>query len=162
MASYLIVNPPGVTGKDERAVIVRDGFSIFGLCLPLIFLLWHRLWLAGLIFVVLALGASILARSTGIAILPTIFWIVSSLYVGLEGKYLRVATFLARGWKIAAIVTAGSLGEAEAIYFEDEGEDRQNKPAHPPIDWAPADSSQALKASQGPAIGLVNPFGGRG
>src|SRR5690606_34331616 len=60
MATFLVLIPPGARSGDEKARIVRDRFSWLALFLPVIWLLWHRAWLAAaLAFAVQALGSAV-------------------------------------------------------------------------------------------------------
>lgn len=160
MATFLVLNPPGRVGKDEEARIIKDGFSLFGLVFPMLFLLWHRLWLASAILFAASVMASVLAEGWGISVLPFALWMTGALYVGLEGNNLRIRALTARGWDLVDIVMADNLGDAEALYFS-ENED----PDGPAVDkalpqWSVGRTGQR-RLGDGPALGLFDPYGGR-
>ena len=99
MARYLVLNDSSVPRGDGVA-FVRDGFHTFAFFVPLIWLLWHRLWLqAALVFAVMGLAA----------------WGVSV----LMPEALAVVTGLVFGMATAAetsadVLLAGATGAAAA------------------------------------------------
>ena len=111
MAAYVVMER--AEGGRESAVLVRDGFSLIGFLLPLVWLLWHRLWIEA----ALAIGAAfLLAAAEGagaiFAVAAPLLSILLSIYVGLEGSALRIAALRRR-----AVVEAESVGDAEIRYF---------------------------------------------
>ena len=50
---------------DRAVLFVRDGFSWFAFFIPFFWLIWHRLWLALAVYLVLAVGLAVLAKFTG-------------------------------------------------------------------------------------------------
>ena len=153
MASFVVMEPPGETGS-ERAVFVRDGFSVLALIVPFVWLAWYRLWVEAVVVFALALGIGVLGETTGwgAALAPVVSLV--SLYVALESGALRVAGLARRGWTEAGVVDAVSLDEAEIRWFAG---DRAEQPApRRPVPSAPAPARAA-----GPALGLLS-YPGRG
>lgn len=149
MAVYVVMERADA-GRD-RAVFVRDGFTVIGFLLPFLWLLWHRLWIEG----ALAIGAALLlaaAENSGIpfAVLAPLLSILVSIYVGLEGSALRLAAMRRRGFVDRGVVEADSLGDAEVRYFA--GLRPVGTTAVVPVAAAP---SPARSAMAGPALGLL-------
>ena len=121
MPTYTVHEPPPREGKSadpERFVFVRDGFHFWAFLLAPLWLLFRRLWLVFVLYVVvtgvvdglLALlglhGAAQFAASTGIALL-----------IGLEAGALRRWTLERRGWKTLGFVVGDDLEAVERRFF---------------------------------------------
>ena len=117
MATFLVLIPPGARSGDEKARIVRDRFSWLALFLPVIWLLWHRAWLAAaLAFAVQALGSAVSDHPVfGLAGLG--LSLATSLLVALEGPSMVVAGLERRGWTVDAVIVADDRKTAEDIYY---------------------------------------------
>lgn len=117
MATFLVLIPPGAKSQDERARIIRDRFSWLALFLPVIWLLWHRAWLAAaLAFAVQALGSAVSDHPVfGLAGLG--LFLATNLLVALEGPSMVAAGLERRGWTVDAVISAGDRETAEDIYY---------------------------------------------
>ncbi len=149
MASYLVMTPPGGASNPDSARFIRDGFSFFAFFLPLIFMLWHRMWLYALF---LFLGEAFLAALSEDFQAPgalVIAQLALSLLVGLESGTLRAAYLRFRGWQMTAVVRAENLDQAEEIYFS--SAEWPSPPAPPATGLLPARGSAV-----GPALGLFD------
>ncbi len=160
MASYLVLNPPGTTGKDERAKFIRDGFSLFGLLFPLIYLLWHRLWLAAVTLFAAILAAEIVGSLFDLGIVGLVLDGMAGLYIGLEGGNLKASVLKSSGWSEQAVISAENLDDAEALYF---GRDTHEPTSETTPQSFPGkfDLTRLAHHNRGPALGLLNPYGGR-
>jgi hypothetical protein len=102
----------------ERLVFVRDGFHFWAFLLAPFWLLWHRLWLALVLWVVVFGVAEIGLRYAGVrgsahvAVLALI-----ALLVGLEASSLRRWTLVLHGWKNIGIVVGDNLESAERRFL---------------------------------------------
>ncbi|MCR6502961.1 DUF2628 domain-containing protein [Shinella sp. CPCC 101442] len=150
MATFLVLIPPGTKSGDEKARIIRDRFSWIALFVPVLWLLWHRAWLAAaLAFAVQALGSAISDHPvfglTGLGIC-----LAASLLVALEGPSMVVAGLERKGWTVDAAIVADDRATAEEIYYMET-----------PAGEAEARDSAALPASEtsarrhAPMLGLV-------
>ncbi|MBZ0161712.1 MAG: DUF2628 domain-containing protein [Notoacmeibacter sp.] len=154
MASWVIMEKP-----DERAgdgtLLVRDGFSFVAFIVPLLWLLWHRLWIEAL--VLLAVAAGIAAASTfgGLAGAEPFVSVLVSLFIGLEGPNLRLRALARRGWREAGVVEAASRDEAEYRWFGAERSAGEPSPA------APRAAQPSRSAAAVPTIGMVEFPGAR-
>ena len=154
MASYVVMEPPGRGYNTGATTFVRDGFSWFAFLLPVVWLLWHRLWIeAALAFVAIGLLAG-LGEVLGLGLAGSLLSFLIMLYVGLEGQALRIAALGRRGWRQAGVVIADNLDDADARYATEAEAVPETRTPEPRIVADPA------YAQQGQTLGLV-PFSGR-
>jgi len=69
MAVYTVHEPPMKAEQSqpdpERFVFVRDGFSFWAFLLPPLWMLWHRLWLMFLGYVIVATALQVALNLIG-------------------------------------------------------------------------------------------------
>jgi len=141
MASYLVLEPPAATDKAEKAVIVRDGFSIPAFVLPLLWFLWHRMWLEALGFLVMGVLLAGLGTLPGFTMLAPLLSVFLYVLIGLEAQALRIASLRRRGWREWGVVEAQNRDEAELRYAAEVG----HYPAQRPV--VPAGATPANRAA---------------
>jgi hypothetical protein len=149
MRTYTVHAPPGDDAPPERFAFVKDGFSWPALFVPILWLLWHRLWLALVWYVawVLALAwADRLAGETWAASLA----ILGALFLALEANDIRRRSLARRGWRELGAASGANLEEAEVRFFSEWG-----RPRTPPV--AAADPQVArqqtmIRAAYRPAL----------
>jgi hypothetical protein len=122
MAIYTVHQPPPRKGEasadPERLAFVRDGFHFWAFLLAPVWMLWHRLWLALVLWIVVFGAAEIALRYAGVrgfahvAVLALI-----GLLVGLEASSLRRWTLALHGWKNIGIVVGDNLESAERRFI---------------------------------------------
>jgi hypothetical protein len=121
MASYTVHLPPGVSRTEAastgRMRLVRDGFSVFALILPLIWLVWNRLWLVLLAWIAVVIGIEALARVAG-EVPASIVAVLFALWFAVEARDLQRWTLARRGWQDAGVVVASHADEAERRVVE--------------------------------------------
>lgn len=122
MAFYTVMTPPPEGDRREeieQARLVPETFATGAFLLAGLWLLGRRLWLAAFLFVLA--WAVIFYLSTRFGLHPTalglIYWSIS-LFLGIEGNNLIVRKLARQGWRLADVVEARSLAEAERRYFE--------------------------------------------
>jgi hypothetical protein len=153
MASYVVMEPPAATADEAsmRAVMVRDGFSIIAFLVPLVWLLWHRLWIEAILLFAASVAVMAAGQALDHAWLGGVLSFVLSVYFGLEGAALRIGAFSRRGWREWGAVEAGNAAEAEIRYLA--GED-DGLPVAAPL--SPVTTSGVGRpAAVGPALGLL-------
>src|SRR5690606_25113496 len=113
--------------RVERAVVVKDGFSVIAFVAPLLWFLWHRMWLeAVVVFVISAiLGAG--SMIPGLEAAPAAGLLVS-LFAGLEARNLLVESYRRRGWAEWGAIIAPSRDEAEIRYTAEASDIAQEDP----------------------------------
>lgn len=119
MAIHVVMEPPASAGKDasENAVFIRDGFYFFGFIMPVLWLLWHRLWLEAVVTFAATLGLAAVSEWAGLTFAAPLLPLLISLYVGLEGGALRIARLRRAGWREWGTIEADSTEDAEARYI---------------------------------------------
>jgi hypothetical protein len=118
MASYIVLTDPNDrSGADVR--FVRDGFSIVAFLVPLVWLLWKRLWLeAALLFAafgVIGYGAHLAFGEKAPEIMPLVS-MAFGLLCALEGPARLVADQERRGRSVTQVIVASSQRVAEEIF----------------------------------------------
>ena len=118
------VHAPAGYGVDVRArpdqfVFVRDGFYFWAFVLSILWLVWHRLWLALLGYLALTLAVEIALWSFG-ASAGTRFVVMGliALLLGLEAGSLRRWKLSRRKWRQIDVVVADSEEAAERRFFD--------------------------------------------
>src|SRR5215475_1959303 len=94
MPVYTVHEPPMKADQSqpdpERFVFVRDGFSFWAFLLAPLWMLWHRLWLVFLGYVLITIALhmtlSFLGASAGVT---TAVGVLLALLVGFEAASLR-------------------------------------------------------------------------
>ena len=169
MSVYTVHQPPARTTDPlpaaERTVFVRDGFSFWAFLWAPLWMLWHRMWVVLLGYVVLtavfiwilvALGASRAALA--------VVGLFISLLVGLESSTLRRLSLRRRGWTNVGVISGNDLEDAERRFFGTwVGTPRPQSPAGPSQPTTPAAAAPTARGPQPPdVIGLFpEPGGGR-
>jgi hypothetical protein len=121
MAVYSVFAPPVSTGEAdaERFRFVRDGFSWGAFLFGPLWMIFRRLWLVLIIYLVviaaLTIGLARLPFAAGAAMLVPL---LIALFLGLEGSSLRRWTLRRRGWSDLGIVVGEDLEAAERRFFE--------------------------------------------
>jgi hypothetical protein len=117
------VHAPIASGADLSAtdmiVFVRDGFYFWAAAASVIWLLWHRLWLAllGWIVLMIAVQFGMAALGAGRGTILAVDLLLSIL-MGLEAASLRRWTLSRRKWRQVDIVVADDEEAAEHRFFE--------------------------------------------
>ncbi|WP_052341047.1 DUF2628 domain-containing protein [Salinarimonas rosea] len=120
MRTYTVHLPRGAAPGDaavvERAILVRDGFNWAAFFFSVLWMLWHRLWLAALATFVVVVAVSValeaLPVGDGVAVLASL---LVALLIGLEASSLRRWTYARRGMPMVDVVAAPSYDEADAL-----------------------------------------------
>ena len=123
MTVYTVHEPPPRKGEAEtdtdRFVFVRDGFYFWAFLLGPLWMLWRRLWLVLVLYIVftaaLQIGLWALGVSTGVKFLVGF---LIALLVGFEAATLRRWTLTRRGWTSTGVVVGSDLETAERRFFD--------------------------------------------
>ena len=152
MSVYTVHVPPASaeqSGPDlERFIFVRDGFSFWAFLLAPWWMLRHRLWLALVCYVILAVALSVALRLIGTsAAVAVIAGALFSLLVGFEAATLRRFGLARRGWRNVGIVVGDDVESAERRFF-DAWTNWPNKT------WAERPSVDGASRASSPAMGV--------
>ncbi len=123
MAAYSVFAPPlahdGVDG-GERFKFVRDGFSWPAFILGPIWMLFHRLVLVLIVWLVIVFALGLAMRLLGVPSgTAAVVFFLFALLIGLEGSSLQSWTLQRRGWREIGIVVADELEAAERRFFNE-------------------------------------------
>lgn len=117
------VHAPLASGADlrstDRFVFVRDGFHLWAAVLGVLWLAWHRLWLAllGWIILTVALDTILLKLGVGRGTVALADLLLAIL-LGLEASSLERWSYSRGKWRQLDVVVADDLDAAERRFFE--------------------------------------------
>jgi Protein of unknown function (DUF2628) len=117
------VHAPVAYGADlaatDKFVFVRDGFHFWAAALSMIWLIWNRLWLAliGWIVLTLAIGFGMNALGAGSGAIMFVDLLIAIL-MGFEAATLQRWTLSRRKWRQLDIVVADDEESAERRFFD--------------------------------------------
>jgi hypothetical protein len=123
MAFYTVMIPPPGSGgpreEIEQARLLPETFTWSAFALSGLWLLGRKLWLASLIFVLLWAGLIYAQSRFGLSggALGLVYWAIG-LFLGFEGQNLIARKLARHGWRLADVVEARDLPEAERRFFE--------------------------------------------
>jgi hypothetical protein len=122
MPVYTVHAPVGSdasVGATERFAFVRDGFHVWAALLSPVWLAWHRLWLALIGWIVVAVvvevGMARLGAGTGAILLANV---LIALLMGFEAASVQRWTLSRRNWRLFDIVVADDAESAERRFFD--------------------------------------------
>jgi hypothetical protein len=113
-----VMTNAGIAAAD-RFAFVRDGFHFWAALAGVVWLAWHRLWLALIGWIVLLLavdfGMAALGARGGAILLANL---LLALLMGFEAASLRRWTLSRRKWRQLDIVVADDEESAERRFFD--------------------------------------------
>jgi Protein of unknown function (DUF2628) len=123
MSVYTIHQPPlraaEASPDPERFVFVRDGFNFWAFLFAPLWMLWHRLWLALLIYVVVVVGLENAMHFSGVGAGGTaVAALLIAFLVGAEASTLRRFTLDRRGYRQVGVVGGTDAEAAERRFFD--------------------------------------------
>lgn len=117
MRAYTVHAPAQEPLAPERFAFVKDGISWPALLVPILWILWHRLWLALMGYVIFLLVVMWIGRlvNEGAA---TIVATLGLILFALEANNIRRLSLRRRGWRDMGGSFGQNLDEAEIRFFE--------------------------------------------
>jgi hypothetical protein len=160
MPTYTVHEPPArnssAASEPERFVFVRDGFYVWAFLLAPLWLIWRRLWLVLVIYLVVTFGVALAMRYAGVNVAARSFvMVLIAFLVGLEASTLRRFTLARRGWKNIGLVSGTTMEAAEQRFFNDWAAASGNDYSAPPL---PPSAASPLHSP--PILGLFPEPGG--
>jgi hypothetical protein len=133
MSIYTVHAPPlrnGASAPDpERFVFVRDGFYFWAFFITPLWLIWHRLWLVLLIYLIVIFGFGQAMHYAGVDLGGRLLaLLLVSFLIGLEASTLRRFTLARRGWRNVGVVGGTNTEAAERRFFDDLAAAGQSRP----------------------------------
>ncbi len=127
------VRTPGALADPARFAFVRDGFYWWAFLLTPLWMLWRRLWLVLLLYIVISIGIETAMHVFGASgRLISLVAILISLLAGLEASSMQRFTLKRRGWKNVGVVSGSDLEDAEHRFFAAWVRTVPSPPASPP------------------------------
>ena len=122
MTIYTVHEPPSRFKEAQRGTerfrFVRDGFYFWAFLTPLLWLLWHRLWLVLLGYLVLIAGLAFALVTFKVSTGPSVLiYLMLALLVGLEAGTLRRWTLGRNKWRDLGVVSGDDVEAAERRFF---------------------------------------------
>jgi hypothetical protein len=162
MPAYAVFEPPvrkrSAADHADRFIFLRERFNLAAFLFGPLWMIWRRLWLVLIIYLVTIGLLEIGLRRIGVAFPAHAAVIVLvELLVGIEAVSLRRWTLIRRGWRDCGIVIADDRELAERRFF-----DASSAREHAASRAAAPMASAHLPPSGPEVIGLFpEPGGGR-
>jgi uncharacterized protein DUF2628 len=123
MAVYTVLEPPKLTGgpyeRAERFVFIRDGFSWAAFLLTPLWLIYRRLWLGLIGYLVVIAALQVGLRLAGVGSGGRVVaGALIALLIGFEAASLRRWTLTRRRWRELGTVVGDGLDDAERRFFD--------------------------------------------
>ena len=159
MPVYTVHQPPLRHGSGEadptRFALVRDGFSFWAFLLAPVWMLWRRLWLGLLGYLIIVAVLRVTLSAVGASpITAALVGLLLGILVGLEAASLRRWTLARRGWKNLGVVVADDLDSAERRFFDAWVAGARSFPAPLPAAAPPASPPRVTSPAPPDVIGL--------
>ena len=117
MAIYSVYLPPESGNEaSDRTVFLGDGPALLALIVPIVWLLWHRLWLEAALYVLIMVAFGV-STQFGYPEIGAFLSFLPGLYLMLEGRELVRCRYERSGWHFDGVVEAGDIEAAELRYF---------------------------------------------
>jgi hypothetical protein len=163
MPTFTIHAPPPRSGEQtsdpQRFLFVRDGFHVWAFLLAPLWLLYRRLWLMLLLYLV---GSGVLAIAFAVLRAPMTLQVAANLLialmVGLEAATLWRWTLARRRWQTLGFVVGDDEESAERRFFAEWVKRAPSAP--PPPAPEPQYATPVRRGSPSDVIGLFPEPGG--
>jgi hypothetical protein len=161
MSIYTVHEPPLRAADDlaepDRFAFVRDGFHVWAFLLTPLWMLWHRLWLVLLCYVLFSAALDIVLAVVGAsAAVVALVDVLVMLLIGLEAGTLRRLTLRRRGWRDIGIVSGEDREDAERRFFDSWA---RSSPPQPGTPAAPTPPAVAPRPAQSVSLGATGVIG---
>jgi hypothetical protein len=156
MPAYAVFEPPlrgrSISAHADRFIFLRERFSLAAFVFGPLWMIWRRLWLALIIYLVAtsliewglqSLGTPIGARTT--------VYVLLQLLIAFEAANLWRWTLLRRGWSDRGIVFGDDLELAERRFFAANPPRHAADPTSPPSEPEPLHPHPPPPAGEGRA-----------
>ena len=157
MRAYTVHAPPGEPADPERLSFIKDGISWPALFVPVLWILYHRLWLTLVWWIVFALVVAWLGRLANEDVAGWVA-VLGAILFALEANNIRRLSLVQRGWREVGGSYGKNLVEAEARFFSGWGRPAaaRNLPAGDPraVIARAAYADEDRVAHDGPIFGL--------
>lgn len=159
MATFSILVPagarPGQIDALEKAIPIKNGFRLWALTFPLLFLLLHRVWRPFFVLLAITIGLGLLAARDHVADAAVFLLdLLIGIYASVAASDWMVMAQERKGFTVAGLVTSDDEDEAITRFAHQWMEGQ----IMPPLT---ANAGSQMRSPQGPVIGLFPESGGR-
>jgi Protein of unknown function (DUF2628) len=123
MTVYTVHEPPPREGQadadTDRFAFVRDGFYFWAFLFGPLWMIWRRLWLVLILYLIVTVALQVGLHLLGVS--NTVKFVVGfliALLVGFEAATLRRWTYWRRGWRNPGVVVGPDMETAERRFFD--------------------------------------------
>ncbi len=155
MTAFVVMDD-AASAMGSNTVFVRDRYSIFAFVAPVIWLIWHRLWIEAFAALAATIGLTALATFSGFANAAPLLSVLVSIFVAIDGPQLRIWAHERRGFVQITTVEAENETEAELRYFADGADELDRAAVHPETATPVVAVGRPVPAAPGPALGLLD------
>ena len=135
MAMYMVLAPASRVGDAAadpmKTVFIRDGFSWAAFLIAVPWMLYRRMWLVLLGYVIAATGLAFALRSVGDD-MTAVVMVLASILFALEANNFRRWTLERRGHRLIGLAEGRNMEEAEVRFFSN-----RDLAVAPAATWAP-------------------------
>ena len=161
MPLYTVLAPTPPSPSDEpdplAIIFVKDGFCWPSLFLAVVWMVYRRLWLVLLLYLVAVAILVILGRIVG-GPLPPLLFLFFHVFVALQANAFRRWTLARRGYRLAGVAEGRRVGDAETRFFHQgvEAPPRRDPRQPPParLQAVLGMPARPLSAETGDVVGL--------
>ncbi len=153
MRNYTVHAPPEEPAAPEAFLFVKDGFSWPALFFPVLWVLWHRMWLTLVWYVVFVLAVAWIGRLGGdnlAAVVALLGWLLFA----LQANDFRRMALAARGWHDVGAASGRDYDEAEARFFAEWGAAPELAPRREALSRAAYSAEARAHGADEPILGL--------
>ena len=122
MTVYSVYEPPvpatEVIARADGLAFVREGFSWVALLVPLLWLIYHRMWIEFVVLLLVYIGLQLAfgGDAQGAELIAWASFAISVLFA-FEANDLRTASLERRGYRFAGVASGRDRVDAERSFF---------------------------------------------
>jgi len=114
--------PAQRAGGEAEVLAIASGFRWWAAIVPLVWLLWHRLWLGFVLYLLFSIALGVGFALGDIAEpAATAIGLAVSLLIGFGAADYWRWTLERKGWRLVAVLRAEAAADAEALYIRNRG-----------------------------------------
>lgn len=163
MPAYSVYEPPkqapNLYERADKLAFVKEGFSWPALLVPLLWLIYHRMWIEFILLLVVyaALQAAFGSDPQGQALAAWASVAVGVLFA-FEANDLRTLALERRAYRFAGVAIGRDRVEAERAFFSSWLPQQQSRPARTKRENMPAQESKSIAPVRGEGEEVIGLF----
>jgi Protein of unknown function (DUF2628) len=157
---YSVYEPPtqapDLAERADRLAFVKEGFSWIALLVPVLWLLYYRMWIELILLVLVYVGLQLaFGTHTGGATLVGWASLAIAVLFAFEANDLRAASLERRGYRLAGVASGRDRTEAERSFFRAWLPQQANAPRGPErghVQRREAEAAPAMPGGEGEEV----------